>query len=119
VNVGLLTAEILGVGEFGAPQQISTGFLGSATARHSGSIWASVKLWGVEQKAPHIFGRAAAAAITLGIGPHSSLFICLCPFSGTHLQVRSVDEFSRMTAQTTRTRARMCLSWLSLIWLPI
>ena len=26
------------------------------------------------------------------------------PFSGTHLQVRPVDEFSRMMDQTTRTR---------------
>ena len=33
----------------------------------------------------------------------------LCPFLGTHLQVRQVDEFSHMMAQTTRTRARMCL----------
>jgi len=31
--------------------------------------WASAKLCGVEQRAPPIFGRAA---ITLGIGPHSS-----------------------------------------------
>ena len=31
-------------------------------------------------------------------------------FSWTHLQVRSVDRFSRLMAQTTRTRARMCLS---------
>ena len=31
------------------------------------------------------------------------------PFLGTHLQVRPVDGFSRMTAQTTQTRARMCL----------
>jgi len=30
-------------------------------------------------------------------------------FWGTHLQVRAVNEFSRMMAQTTRTRARMCL----------
>ena len=29
-------------------------------------------------------------------------------FSGTHLQVRHVDGFLRMMAQTTRTRARMC-----------
>ena len=32
--------------------------------------WASAKLCGVEQRAPPIFGRAA---ITLGIGPLSSL----------------------------------------------
>ena len=31
--------------------------------------WASATLCGIEQKAPPIFGRAA---ITLGIGPHSS-----------------------------------------------
>jgi len=31
------------------------------------------------------------------------------PFLGTHLQVRPVDGFSRMMAQTTRTRARTCL----------
>ena len=37
----------------------------------------------------------------------------------THLQVRPVDGFSRLMAQTTRTRARMCLLGLSLILLPI
>jgi len=47
--------------------------LGSITARHS-SMWAPAKLCGVEQRAPPIIGRAA---ITLGIGPHSSLII-LC-----------------------------------------
>ena len=34
--------------------------------------WASAKLCGVEQRVPPIFGRAA---ITLGIGPHSSFKI--------------------------------------------
>ena len=34
--------------------------------------WASAKLRGVEQRAPPIFGRAA---ITVGIGPHFSLFL--------------------------------------------
>ena len=33
----------------------------------------------------------------------------LYPFLGTHLEVRHRDGFSRMMAQTTRTRARMCL----------
>jgi len=46
------------------------------------------------------------------------LFI-YAPFTGTHLQVRRVDGFSRMMAQTTRTRARMYLFGVSLIWLPI
>ena len=30
-------------------------------------------------------------------------------FSGTHLEVRPVDGFSRLVAWTTQTRARMCL----------
>ena len=37
--------------------------------------WASAKLCGVEQRAPPIFGRAA---ITLGIGPHSSFIFNSC-----------------------------------------
>jgi len=40
-------------------------------------------------------------------------------FSGTHLQVRHVDGFSRMMAQTTRNRARMCLFWEFFTLLPI
>jgi len=34
------------------------------------------------------------------------------PFWGIHLQVRPVDGFARIMAQTTRTRARMCLLWI-------
>jgi len=42
------------------------------------------------------------------------LFICLfiylfIPLLETHRQVRPVGMFSRMAAQTTRTRVRMCL----------
>ena len=40
-------------------------------------------------------------------------------FSSTHLQVRRDDGFSRLMAQTTRTRARMCLLEVSLTFLPI
>jgi len=36
-------------------------------------------------------------------------YFYFCPFLGTHLQVRPVDGFSRMMAQTMRTRARICL----------
>ena len=36
-------------------------------------------------------------------------------FSGTHLQVRPADGFSRLVAQTTRTREMMCLLGVSLI----
>ena len=47
------------------------------------------------------------------------LFIYLYLFSWTHLQVRRDDGFSRLMAQTTRTRARMCLLGVSLTLLPI
>jgi len=45
-------------------------------------------------------------------------YFYLYPFLGTHLQVRRVDGFSRMMAQTTRTRARMCLLWEFFTLLP-
>ena len=35
-------------------------------------------------------------------------YFYLCPFWGNHLQVRPVDGFLRMMAQTTRTQAKMC-----------
>jgi len=67
VNFGRLAAEIR-FGRSGHPskfQRVSR--LGSVTSRHSGS--GRQPNCGVEQRAPPIFGRAA---ITLGIGPHSS-----------------------------------------------
>jgi len=48
-------------------QQVSR--LGSVTARHL--VVGVSQTCGVEQRAPPMFGRAT---ITLGIGPHSSLF---------------------------------------------
>jgi len=67
-NFGPLTPEI-GSGVW-APLQISTGF--ASWQRYCTALqeWESAKLCGVEQKAPPIFDRAA---ITLGIGPHSSI----------------------------------------------
>ena len=54
-------------------QVISTGF--ASWQRYCTALWewALAKLCGVEQTPPPIFGRAA---ITLGIGPHSS-FSCI------------------------------------------
>jgi len=46
-------------------------------------------------------------------------FLFMTLFSGTHLQVRRVGGFSLMMAQTTWTRARMCLLGASLTLLPI
>jgi len=47
--------------------------------RYCTEQWASAKLCGVEQRAPPMFGRAA---ITLGIGPHSSYILnaVRCPY---------------------------------------
>ena len=50
--------------------------LGSFTARHSSS--GRQPNCGVEQRAPPVFGRAA---VTLGIGPHSSLFCFFCCYN--------------------------------------
>ena len=40
-------------------------------------------------------------------------------FLRNRLQFRPVDGFSRLMAQTTRTRARVCLLWVSLMLFPI
>ena len=58
--------------------------------------WARAKVCGVEQTAPPVVGRAT---ITLGIGPHSSLFF----FPSTKF-LTSLGRFSRKFA----TRRGMC-----------
>jgi len=68
VNFGPLTADI-GSGVWGTPIDFN-GFRVLAAILH---VTASAKPCGVEKRAPPIFGRAA---ITLGIGPHSSI-LCL------------------------------------------
>ena len=73
VNFGPLAAKI-GSGVWGTPAN-SSGFRVMAALLHGtlvGPYWASAKLCGLEQRAPHIFGRAA---ITLGIGPHSANYM--------------------------------------------
>ena len=51
---------------------------------------------------------------------YNEFFLFIPFFSSTHLQVRRDDDgFSRLMAQTTRTRARMCLLGVSLTLLPI
>ena len=67
VNYGPLAAEINLV--VWAPQLISTGFASWPRYCTTLQYWSSGKLYCVEQRVPPIFGRAA---ITLGIGPHSS-----------------------------------------------
>jgi len=40
---------------------------------------------------------------------YAKIFVAIYFFSGTHLQVRPFCGFLRAMAQTTRSRARMCL----------
>jgi len=73
VNFGRLAAEI-GPVVWGTPANFN-GFRRFASREpYCTALWysASAKLCGVEQRAPPMFGRAA---ITLGIGPHSSYIL--------------------------------------------
>jgi len=73
VNFGPLAAEIGSV-VWGTPANFKR--FGVLAALLHGTLVVGVKLCGVEQRAPPMFGRAT---ITLGIGPHSSisvLFTC-------------------------------------------
>ena len=67
VNFGPLATEIDPV--VWGTLQISTGFASWQPYCTALEYWALATLCGVEQRAPPIFG---SAAITLGIGPHSS-----------------------------------------------
>jgi len=87
-NISLLAAEI-GPVVRGTPANFN-GFRSLAALLYAVYVlqqWASAKLCGAEQKAPPIFGRAA---ITLGIGPHSSLLL-LSFFSSPNLSGRRLD----------------------------
>ena len=74
VNFGPLAAEI-GLPVWGSPANFN-GFRDLAALLHSSQvvIQASAKLCSIEERAPPMFGRAT---ITLGIGPHSSLYLYL------------------------------------------
>jgi len=67
-NVGPLTTEI-GLPVWGTPAHFNM-FRVLAALLHGTLVTGVRQICGVEQRAPPIFGRAA---ITLGIGPHSSL----------------------------------------------
>jgi len=68
VNFGPLAAKIVSL-VWGTPANFN-GFRVLAALLH-GTLAVGVKLCGVEQRTPPIFGRAA---ITLGTGPHSSYY---------------------------------------------
>ena len=71
-ELGPLAAEI-GSGVWSS-QANSNGFRVLAALLHGTRVVGVSQPFGVEQRAPPIFGRAA---ITLGIGPHSSCFVFL------------------------------------------
>ena len=87
VKFSPLTAEI-GSGVWGTPTNFNR-FRVLKVLLHGTLVveWASAKLCDVEQRAPPIFGRAA---ITLGIGPHSSILF-LVYVSNVLLCVNTVD----------------------------
>jgi len=72
VNFGPLVAEI-GLPVWGTPANFN-GFRVLAALLHSTLVVGISQTCGVEQRAPPIFGRAA---ITLGIGAHSSFKVIL------------------------------------------
>jgi len=71
VNFGPLAAEIDPV-VWGTSANFNRFRILAALYCTALQYWASAKLCGIEQRAPPIFGRAA---ITLGIGPHSSFHL--------------------------------------------
>jgi len=67
VNFGPLEAEI-GLVVWGTPANFN-GFCVLAALLHGTPVVGVSQTFGIEQRAPPIFGRVS---ITLGIGPHSS-----------------------------------------------
>ena len=65
------------------------------------------------------FGANPPIGASGQMGEISPNIFYLYLFLGTHLQVRPVDGFSHLMAQTTGTRARVCLFGVSLILLLI
>jgi len=60
---------------------------------------------------PYGYAKLGAISVHVGFWAHGwsiTKIIFIYAFFGTHLQVRAVDGFLRMVAQTTRTRTRMC-----------
>jgi len=100
VNFGLLAAEIVSL-VWDIPANFNR-FRVLAASLHGTLVVGSAKLCGVEQRAPPIFVRAV---ITLGIGPHSSLYyifilwflLLLVFFSSPNLSRRRLDVYHTST----------------------
>jgi len=92
VNFGLLAAEIVSL-VWGTPANFN-GFHLLAALQHGTPLVASTKVCGIEQRAPPTFSRMA---ITLGIGPHSSLFFIFVFFWCRCLHRLNVLTVMRLT----------------------
>jgi len=95
-----------------ASKSCAFSYIGRVTVRHM-SKWASAKLCGVEQRAPPVFSRAA---ITLGIGPHSSHYcyslsiISASLFCAVKAMVASSGaDLGVMLDASTEIRAGLCV----------
>ena len=93
VNFGPLAAEI-GPVVWGTPANFN-GFRIFAALLHGTPAVGVSQTLSVEQRAPPIFGRAA---ITLGIGPHSSFF-----FFFTELFYETTLSYSRVETELQNT----------------
>jgi len=103
VNLGPLglEAEIDPV-VWGTPANFN-GFRVLAALLHSSQVMGVSQTFGVEQRAPPMFGRVT---ITLGIGPHSSYFkhFCNCFYS-----LLSIRFPKRLFSLTRRQLLRVCV----------
>ena len=66
---------------------------------------------------PNLVQTREGGSVQMGELKRNVFIYLFILFSGTHLHVRPVDGFSRLIAQTTRIRARMCLLGVSLTYL--
>jgi len=111
--LGWYTNEILPGAKFTLRPSLAFSYIGSVTARHE--QWASVKLCGVQQRAPPIFGRAA---ITLGIGHILVLFVLLTSFSLSKFSCKPKKYYpSAQGGPCSLAPMRQFLPALHLTWL--
>jgi len=109
---------ILPDAKFTLRPSLALSYIGSVTARHSSS--GRQPNCGVDQRAPPIFDRAA---ITLGIGPHSSSFFLLSIYLSFFfffaysqpLQIGCLPYFDawRGLSANLGCRSETCCTWLA------
>ena len=111
MNFGPLTVEIGSV-VWGIPK-ISMGFPSWQHYCTALQQWASANFCGIEPRAPPIFGRAA---ITLGIGPHSSwdcviVYLCMCVLLLCQIYVVSSVLCQEIGQKERLQNDLFCMKW--------